>query len=50
MYSLQIGKNARNALFSVCVYVCMYVEARYARNGFVTKQYVAHSHHLQKQR
>ena len=24
MYSLQIGKNARNALFSVCVYVCMW--------------------------
>lgn len=48
MYSLQIGKNARNALFSVCVYVCM--EARYARSGFVAKQYVAHSHHLQKQR
>ena len=52
MYSLQIGKNARNALFSVCVCVCVCVcvEARYAHSGFVAKQYVAHSHHLQKQR
>ena len=34
MYSLRIGKNARNTLFSVCVCV---------RSVFVAKQYVAHT-------